>query len=142
MNANKTLIISGSLIAVLILIIAAVAAIITHNRGLLSPSEVANRFYANWAEMAGESPQAPIDQKLHLRSTYVTDAFGSSIQDAVAAGENPLSCVLAGDITTVPGNDRPEGTSVSIRLNGKPVALAILIEDARGWWRIDEMECL
>lgn len=118
--------------------------IITYNRAALSPDEVVANFYDQWIDAARVSAATPLARTLHERSTYVTEAFGASINQISARGTDGVLCLgkAPESFTLAPGRISEDGVRAAVRFTADGArGRAILIKDDKGWWRIDEVDC-
>lgn len=118
--------------------------IITYNRSALTPDEVVANFYDQWIDAARVSAATPLARTLHERSTYVTDAFGNSINQITARGTDGVLCLgkAPESFVLAPGRISEDGVRAAVRFTADGAeGRAVLIKDEKGWWRIDEVDC-
>lgn len=119
---------------------------IIQNRSTLTPDGVVMLFYNEWSEQAGVQADKPLANKLHERSTYVTPALAQAVNNEYAkTAQDPILCAATPpeSISVELLSEKENYASVAVfDTDGPRFARAVLTRDDKGWWRIDEVDCL
>jgi|GEM_PF-3677600 len=113
-------------------------------RANTTPDLVVERFYTNWLDAVRGAPPSSIERGLHTKSTYVTERFGRYVAQEAAQGHDGVLCstTTPAQVTVGPAVIEADGTRASVDVTrGSSVSRVYLVHDARGWWRIDEVDC-
>lgn len=144
MTTNTRLSIFAALVAIGILVFATVGVGLLDTRARTEPHEAVTRFYTDWIKALRDGPNAPYERELHEKSTYVTEGFARTVARAHEAGEDAVLCTgtVPGSFSVTEAQVRDGAVSTSVQFTADTiVGRAILVQDERGWWRIDEVDC-
>ncbi len=107
------------------------------------PDKVVSRFFNTWIEEMKEGSKTPFDKQLYKKSTYVTNAFGTTVGSLWKDGINVVTCTNTVpekfEIDAVNMNNEKTRATVFVRLDSR--VLRVLMARVNGWWKIDEVEC-
>jgi len=142
--SKKTKIVLGVIVGLLVLL-GIIAALLYRERINTRPDVAVSRFYTTWIHAAETSSSTPLEQRLHTKSTYVTETFGRDIERAASRGEDAVLCGVqpgaAGlEIEDMRVFDEDKRARVTARL-GSEVLYIFLVQDEKKMWRIDEVDC-
>lgn len=137
---KRIILISGVLI---LLIVAGLFFAMYRARANTPPDKVVSRFFNTWIEEMKNGSNVPFDKQLYKKSTYVTKAFGTSVESSWKDGMNVVTCTNTVpekfEIDAVNMNDKKTRATVFVRLDSR--ILRVLTARVDGWWKIDEVEC-
>lgn len=132
----------------LILLIIAILAVVVgaglySSRGHSAPDLVVNRFYDSWIAALTDS-KGPIEQRLHEKSTYVTEEFGRTVARENERGRDAVLCGATEPVNyyALRARQSEDGSRASVDfMVNDTEGHAVLERDSRGWWRISEVDC-
>lgn len=136
------------IVAVTVLVAAgAVAFGMMNVRADTRPHEAVERFYTAWIasqNLAGNTG-APYQDGLHENSTYVTSRFGSTMESLRDEKFDPVTCGYlppqSFEIDQVQEQKNASGVTVVFYTNDS-IGRVMMTRDEKGWWRIDEVDCI
>ena len=134
-------------ITIIAIIVVLLAVLLTwamvNTRANTTPRVVVERFYGGWID-AFKDPIGPYEQGLHRKSTYVTESYGKWVERQNERGRDAVLCIGTEPVNFVIEeehiNNSGKQASVDFVADGIK-GRAVLVQDERGWWRIDEVDC-
>lgn len=135
-------------VAFVVLVAAGAAAVGMMNvRADTRPHEAVERFYTTWieAQNAAGNMEAPYEEGLHEKSTYVTSRFASTMESLREEKYDPVTCGYLPpqtfEVDQVQEQKNSTGATVLFYTDSS-IGRVLMVPDEKGWWRIDEVDCV
>ncbi len=129
--------------ALVILSVAYIGIGVLDTRAQASPNEVVERFYTAWADAERAQAGGATKDRLHERSTYVTQGFSTYVTREAERGRDGVLCgPVPSSVSYRSAAVSSDGTraSVDVQLDDRRTHV-VLARDEKEWWRIDEIDC-
>lgn len=110
----------------------------------LSPEVVTVRFYATWQSAFAGNLWTPYVQGIHVKSPYVSDTFTRSAERGYEKGVDVVWCHAPLSSVVTFQDVRADTERMSARVDllfGNHEANVYVVQDTRGRWYIDEVDC-